>query len=595
MKRVLAAFLCLVISIMLVSPARAESDPNLTMNTVYINGIYLLPTQIEGRLLFPLQDALDCAGGRCYPLGDDIVVVAADGTVVTHTVGTDVLVVEGEKQPQSGCSRQLPECLLVPIPFLPVLLGGNVHQEGTAVYINVSAADAPALSDLALLLGHKAFMRDRLFLYTNFWKSRPSASPGEVMAEVNKLMYTETAAFKTYTMAEANRQVAGKGKFLTPGMSEKAFNALMAYRWVRIDDGAPDDGEALGYELGAVLAYDKLAEKIKALGNTSVCKLYDVGKTAQGRTMYSLEVGTGPLVMLFSGGLHANEFFGTEALMKMATDLVTKARTDEATRKLLTQVKFVIIPAANPDGREMVYKERSLATNGSKKFKTNAQGVDLNRNGINAAAAQIKNENKLHYLYSSKPGNYFAGSSLGCAPETKAFIKWFSYYIKEEGAVLYVDFHQQGRMIYTDVDYNLSTNRKHARSFTKAVLDHFNAGNKKTYREVANTKLLVGSGGYLTDTATDIANGFQFGPYGVYGLPIKDGANPLLLFGNMDKVAQSVKPVVPGFITLCIETTLDTRNGEYSYLSGHEREYRDYHFGSLLSLCAQWMQKDAKK
>jgi len=84
------------------------------------------------------------------------------------------------------------------------------------------------------------------------------------------------------------------------------------------------------------------------------------GRSVQGRAVTATAIGNGDQCVMFIGGIHGNEPAGVGLCQQLAAYL---AAHDE----LVSGLKVIIIPAANPDGL-------AAATRG------NARGVDINRN-----------------------------------------------------------------------------------------------------------------------------------------------------------------------------------------------------------------------
>ncbi len=85
-----------------------------------------------------------------------------------------------------------------------------------------------------------------------------------------------------------------------------------------------------------------------------------IGHSVEGRPIEAVVHGTGPDTILIMATIHGNENAGTPLVHKL--DSVLHRRPD-----LLTGRKVVIVPVVNPDG---------FARN----IRTNARGIDLNRN-----------------------------------------------------------------------------------------------------------------------------------------------------------------------------------------------------------------------
>lgn len=88
-----------------------------------------------------------------------------------------------------------------------------------------------------------------------------------------------------------------------------------------------------------------------------------LGTSVEGRTIYSLTKGSGPLRILMWSQMHGNESTTTKAVLDLINTLEVVSETSEL---ILEHCTIKIIPMLNPDGA-MAYT------------RVNAKGVDLNR------------------------------------------------------------------------------------------------------------------------------------------------------------------------------------------------------------------------
>ncbi len=91
--------------------------------------------------------------------------------------------------------------------------------------------------------------------------------------------------------------------------------------------------------------------------------IFPEGKSVEGKTIYSLEFGQGPLRVLMWSQMHGNESTTTKAVF----DLVNSLSTDtEFSKRLQKKATLKIIPILNPDGA-------------NRYTRVNANEIDLNR------------------------------------------------------------------------------------------------------------------------------------------------------------------------------------------------------------------------
>ncbi len=308
------------------------------------------------------------------------------------------------------------------------------------------------------------------------------------------------------------------GKIKIQGMTRNDFMDVCAIQWI------PLKKEHVEYSSQTVnleknLTYAEIENLIKYLNASDIFNVYfSTLKSADNRPIYSLEIGTGNKSVIFMAGIHAREVANTQFLMKFATNLVNRyENADSDIVSLLSEYKIVILPCANPDGYSGSIEGAKAVNNPIlffgrfndselSKSKSNANGVDINRNFPNYSAAIAWNgKYKKNLLLEDTPSlNYFSGYRLGSENETKVIMNFIMNYVPY--AFRFIDFHSAGRLIYAGKPH---------------LSDEFNSLCEKTgelvkdktgYTLYGLNHEITGDGtdGTVTDFASEVASGFIF-------------------------------------------------------------------------------------
>ncbi len=198
--------------------------------------------------------------------------------------------------------------------------------------------------------------------------------------------------------------------------------------------------QALGFNLGDdyhVANYTQLEKYWKKLASESArMKLVDIGLTAEGRHQWMAVVtspenhknlaryktiaqklahaegvgeaearamaGEGKAVVWIDGGLHASETVGSQQLMEMVYQMVS--RTDAETIRFLRDTIILCVPA-NPDGQELVANwymrekdESKRSLNGLPRLYQKYIGHDINRDSLTSNMAETTNMNRQLFI-----------------------------------------------------------------------------------------------------------------------------------------------------------------------------------------------------
>ena len=101
-----------------------------------------------------------------------------------------------------------------------------------------------------------------------------------------------------------------------------------------------------------------------------------IGESVEGRPLYHLQVGHGPVAILLWSQMHGDEPTATRALFDVM-ELIEKHRATQQGARLLDALTLHVVPMLNPDGAER-YQRR------------NAQSIDVNRDALLLQSPEAK-------------------------------------------------------------------------------------------------------------------------------------------------------------------------------------------------------------
>lgn len=210
--------------------------------------------------------------------------------------------------------------------------------------------------------------------------------------------------------------------------------------------------------------YLYLKDSIYALKqNYNFLKIFSIGKSTLKNEIYCIKFGTGKKEVLYTAGIHANEWITSLLLIKFIRNLcnafVSNSKIYEHSAKYLYEnCSLYIIPMINPDGINLVnnfYDKNSnvyiSASNIAKNFpfipfpsgwKANINGVDLNSQF--PADWETGKKIKSNFGFLSYSPRDFAGPSPLSEPESKSIYD----FILIKNFSLCLCFHSQGEVIY---------------------------------------------------------------------------------------------------------------------------------------------------
>ena len=147
--------------------------------------------------------------------------------------------------------------------------------------------------------------------------------------------------------------------------------------------------------------YDEAISLFRALEKHSrFTKLLEIGKSAQGRSLYVLIVSkdkaftpqaaarTGKPVIFIQNGIHAGEIGGKDASIMLLRDVLVTKKFEP----WLDRVILAVMPVFNVDGHENVSPFHRINQNGPEMtgFRGTAQRINLNRDYVKADAPEMR-------------------------------------------------------------------------------------------------------------------------------------------------------------------------------------------------------------
>jgi hypothetical protein len=107
-----------------------------------------------------------------------------------------------------------------------------------------------------------------------------------------------------------------------------------------------------------------------------------IGESVEGRPLYAIEFGSGPIRVLLWSQMHGDEPTATLALVDLLRFVVDNA-DDPLVTRIRQQIKVVVVPMLNPDGAQRGRRE-------------NAAGIDINRDARRQASPEARALAALH-------------------------------------------------------------------------------------------------------------------------------------------------------------------------------------------------------
>lgn len=407
-------------------------------------------------------------------------------------------------------------------------------------------------------------------------------------------MSKATLGKERLSLKKANKKVTEYGRFLSSGMPVDEYMEAMNYMW-QDRTCYEEDYEVTEFDISEKLTYEKYVEVLKNLSRVEGVNLYKIGESELGRDMYAIEIDVpseeDKEVVMLTGNVHTREMAGGNIIIKQLYDLVNSYAEGGDAVKILRNYKIAAVPICSLDAREgMIDNPDGWTGSGmespSKLWKALADGTDLNRNFPGLVYTTLaKGQTKSDWVPTKAGYMSYYGDYAGCASETKALMKWFYHYIVVENARMYIDYHQQGRVIYGGKIWLSDEMDNNCRSLVKKVQKILspNRAAYGQYESSSNENPFRGSGTSMTDFALTCAVGAKYSSeYGIFVMTDDEGEHTILELKNLEGYKNQVTR--SDFAEICIEIGSGESYLGYSDTArkNYAKEYKNYHFDEML-------------
>jgi carboxypeptidase T len=262
-------------------------------------------------------------------------------------------------------------------------------------------------------------------------------------------------------------------------------------------------------------SYTEVAADIAATAaaHPNIVKVFSIGKSYQGRTMWAAKVSDNVAVdeaepeVLFDGGTHSDEHMGVEMTLKIFHWLVDGYGSDPRITSIVNTREVWIVFIVNPDGVEYdisggrfhFWRKNRQPTPGSSYI-----GTDLNRNfGYRWGGGGRTSSNPAAITY--------RGPAAFSAPETRAMRDFLASRVVDGRQQIRaaITFHEAGRLVMWPYGYTMTNV-----PVDMTVQDHSAL--------MAIGKKMAATNGYRPEQASDlyISSGttrdFEYGTYRIF-------------------------------------------------------------------------------
>ena len=135
------------------------------------------------------------------------------------------------------------------------------------------------------------------------------------------------------------------------------------------------DAENISPDHSPLVDHAQVTSWVKALPR-DLFTVREAGASVEGRAIYHVKAGTGPMPVLLWSQMHGDEPTATSALFDIFKYLETH-RSEPLAARILERLTLHVVPMLNPDGAERFQRR-------------NAQGIDINRDALNLVTPEAR-------------------------------------------------------------------------------------------------------------------------------------------------------------------------------------------------------------
>ncbi len=248
-------------------------------------------------------------------------------------------------------------------------------------------------------------------------------------------------------------------------------------------------------------------------------KLASIGKSVEGREIFSLTVGDAAETVLFAAAFHGSEHITTEISLMFTEMLCLCLLTDSPLaginlKKAIRGRSITVIPRVNPDGCDISVRGAAAAKNyafirrisegDTLHYNANAHGVDINHN-FPAGWDELHRLERMNGILGPSPTRY-GGKFPESEPETRALCE----FCRKNPVRHALALHTQGEVIY------------------------WNYGDRTPEKAFKMAQIMASVSGYAPDVPVALATGGGFKDFFIeefarpaFTLEMGMGKNPL--------------------------------------------------------------------